>query len=251
MLAKTGLTVREHQERTIANYLELRDHGPFIPVLQGWTLDDYERCVTLYALAGVDLTEQPLVGLGSVCRRQDTDEIDEIVTHLAGHGLNLHGFGVKKAGVSAYGDFLSSADSLAWSFRARRSDPMPGCTHKTCANCIRFAMHWREEVLARQVEVLAAPRQLRMFTGTGSATPWTITDAGKEALKPQRLVGTEKPVFMARGSGTTSERAMAIDDVELADPPSAAWLRVSRERRAGAQDPRKAASRAARTLRAA
>lgn len=80
---------------------------------------------------------------------------------------------------------------------------------------------------------------------------WTITDAGKDALRPPRLVGSERPVFMARGSGTTSERAMAIDDVELADPPSAAWLRVSREKRAGAEDARGAAARAARRLRAA
>lgn len=41
MLARTGLTVREHQERTIANFLELRRIAPglpFIPVLQGWAL---------------------------------------------------------------------------------------------------------------------------------------------------------------------------------------------------------------------
>jgi hypothetical protein len=80
---------------------------------------------------------------------------------------------------------------------------------------------------------------------------WTVTDAGKDALRPPRLIGSERPVFMARGSGTTSERAMAIDDVELADPPSAAWLRVSREKRAGAQDARKAAGKLARSLRAA
>ena len=42
MLAKTGLTVAEHQARTVANYLELRSLAPelpFVPVLQGWSLD--------------------------------------------------------------------------------------------------------------------------------------------------------------------------------------------------------------------
>ena len=29
--------------------------APVIPVLQGWTLDDYLACVDLYASAGVDL----------------------------------------------------------------------------------------------------------------------------------------------------------------------------------------------------
>ena len=38
MLARTGLTVAEHQAGTVANYLELRAAAPelpFIPVLQG------------------------------------------------------------------------------------------------------------------------------------------------------------------------------------------------------------------------
>jgi hypothetical protein len=58
IVEKTGLSVREHQERTVANYLALRDRGPFIPVLQGWTLEDYETCVDLYAQAGVDLSAE-------------------------------------------------------------------------------------------------------------------------------------------------------------------------------------------------
>jgi hypothetical protein len=44
MLWRTGLTVAEHQARTVDNYCALRQAAPtlpFIPVLQGWTLDDY------------------------------------------------------------------------------------------------------------------------------------------------------------------------------------------------------------------
>ena len=44
ILARTGLSIREHQERTIASYLELRSLAPdlpFIPVVQGWHLADY------------------------------------------------------------------------------------------------------------------------------------------------------------------------------------------------------------------
>jgi hypothetical protein len=73
IIAKTGLSVREHQERTVTNYLDLRDRGPFIPVLQGWDEADYHRCVDLYTEAGVDLTTEPLVGLGTVCRRHVLD----------------------------------------------------------------------------------------------------------------------------------------------------------------------------------
>jgi hypothetical protein len=157
MLAKTGLTVREHQERTISNYLRLRGHGPFIPVLQGWTISDYERCVELYETAGVDLTDQALVGVGSVCRRQSTVEIGLIMRTLAAAGISLHGFGVKKKGLARYGTVLTSADSMAWSSAARHDPPLPGCTHKSCQNCARYAMRWRHGLHAsterRQLEL--------------------------------------------------------------------------------------------------
>jgi len=150
MLTKTGLSVSEHQHRTVANYLELRTQGPFIPVLQGWTAKDYARCIELYEGAGVNLAAAPVVGVGSVCRRQSTAEIGEIMAMLAANGIRTHGFGVKKAGVARYGRLLSSADSMAWSYNARRSPPLAGCTHKRCSNCLRFALAWREEVLARE-----------------------------------------------------------------------------------------------------
>jgi hypothetical protein len=158
MTEKTGLPVYEHQYRTVISYLELRDHGPFIPVLQGWTLDDYLDCVALYSEAKVDLTAVPVVGLGSVCRRQATGEIETIVRELAGLGIRLHGFGVKTRGFSRYGHLLASADSMAWSFQARRSPPLPGCTsHKNCANCSRYALRWRSRVLDGFTE---SPEQL-------------------------------------------------------------------------------------------
>ncbi len=48
-----------------------------------------------------------------------------------------------------YADCLKSADSLAWSFEARRSAPMAGCRQANCANCLRYATAWRERTLAR------------------------------------------------------------------------------------------------------
>jgi hypothetical protein len=142
MLAKTGLTVQQHQERTVANYLDLHAMAPrlpFVPVVQGWELADYLRCVELYDRAGVDLREEPLVGLGSVCRRQATGEIEVIAGALAGLGLRLHGFGVKSSGLARYAEHLASADSMAWSYDARRSPALPGHTHKNCANCMVWA----------------------------------------------------------------------------------------------------------------
>ncbi len=162
MLARTGRNVAEHQAATVENYCLLRQLAPglpFAPVVQGWRLSDYLACIYRYAAAGVDLAAVPLVGLGSVCRRQATGEIGAIAAELAAAGLRLHGFGVKQHGLARYADRLESADSLAWSYAARRRPALPGCTgHRNCANCPRYALAWRDRVIAR----LDGPRQLRL-----------------------------------------------------------------------------------------
>ncbi|QKV94007.1 hypothetical protein HUT19_21455 [Streptomyces sp. NA02950] len=148
----THLSIAEHQRRTVANYLELRELAPdlpIVPVLQGWELPAYERCVALYERAGVDLAKEPTVGLGSVCRRQATREAVAIVTTLAGYGIRLHGFGFKTIGLERVGHLMASADSAAWSYHARRRPPMLGHTHRNCANCLPYALRWRTRVLDR------------------------------------------------------------------------------------------------------
>ncbi len=166
----TGLSVEEHQRRTVANFLELRSVAPdlpFVPVLQGWSVYDYWRCEDLYRRAGVDLKKEPLVGVGTVCRRQGTNEATLIMKSLAASGLRLHGFGFKILGLRASVHDLASADSLAWSDTARRAPPMPGhdlpgdgrrTGHINCANCLDYALTWREELLAGLTE-RATPAQ--------------------------------------------------------------------------------------------
>lgn len=163
MLARTGFDVAEHQRRTTENVLELRMLGtpvPVIPVVQGWTLDDYLRHVDEYAAAGIDLTAEPLVGVGSVCRRQHTAEVEEIAATLAALGVRTHLFGAKGDGLVRYQHHATSADSLSWSYAGRRR-PMPDCTHKAknCANCRRFALDWRERMLTK----VDRPRQLPLL----------------------------------------------------------------------------------------
>ncbi|MGW7403419.1 deazapurine DNA modification protein DpdA family protein [Streptomyces sp. NPDC054833] len=146
----THLSVGEHQHRTVANYLELRSLAPdlpIVPVLQGRTLADYERCVSLYERAGLNLAREPTVGLGSVCRLQSTREGAAIVTAMAAHGLRLHGFGFKTLGLERVGHLLASADSAAWSYHARHRPPLDGHPHKNCANCLPYALRWRSRVL--------------------------------------------------------------------------------------------------------
>ena len=148
IVAKTGLSVQRHIELTVANYLELREYDiPVIPVLQGWQLADYVACAELYRAYGVDLSAVPTVGLGSVCRRQATTEIEAITKELHSYGFKLHGFGVKIAGLHKYGKYLKSADSMAWSFGGRMTND-PNCEKKNCANCMHYALSWRDKVLA-------------------------------------------------------------------------------------------------------
>jgi hypothetical protein len=149
MVKRTGLSVEEHQRRTIDNYRELRDIAPelpFIPVLQGWTIGDYWRHVEQYDDAGVDLGALPLVGVGTVCRRQHTTTASVLLQSLHADGLRLHGFGLKLTGLRAIAPCLVSSDSMAWSYNARRNPPIPGHTHKSCANCIEYALDWRNDV---------------------------------------------------------------------------------------------------------
>jgi hypothetical protein len=152
MLAKTGLTLDRHQALTVENLGVLRQFAPdvpFVPVLQGWALGDYVACINRYAAAGVDLTAEPVVGVGSVCRRQSTSEIAAIFAELYRVGIRCHGFGVKTNGLGLYARHLTSADSMAWSYGARRAPAMEGCTHRSCANCPRWALRWRTRLLRR------------------------------------------------------------------------------------------------------
>lgn len=150
MLRRTGLTVEEHQRRTIANFLELRSIAPdlpIVPVLQGWGIGDYLRHVEDYYRAGIELAALPLVGVGTVCRRQNTMTASLLFSQLGDEGLRLHGFGLKLTGLRSAGAKLVSADSTAWSLNARKNPPLPGHQHKSCANCLEYALLWREQLI--------------------------------------------------------------------------------------------------------
>jgi hypothetical protein len=141
MLARTGLT---QERRTVENLLELRAPDlPWAPVVQGWTLRAHLRCVELYAAAGVDLTAEPRVGIGSVCRRTSPVSVAFIVASLHGAGLrNLHGFGIKTSALALCAEQPASADSMAWSFAARAGSERCPDGRRDCRNCLHFATEW-------------------------------------------------------------------------------------------------------------
>lgn len=157
MLSKTGLSVAEHQRRTVDNFVELQElwdgktyDNPYMPVIQGWLPDDYLRCVDMYEARGIDLTQYPIVGVGSVCRRQASSQIDTVISAILRRDpdMPLHAFGVKAGGLKIYGRKILTCDSLAWSYQARREPPLAGHIHSSCANCLDYALTWRSRVLA-------------------------------------------------------------------------------------------------------
>lgn len=143
MLAKTGLSVEEHQRLTIARYDALLhcDTGCYImPVLQGYGPQEYANHIRAY---GSRLARGAWVGVGSICKRNSSpclilDVLIAIKTERP--DLRLHGFGLKIIAL-AHGTIralLETADSMAWSFAARRN--------KTGANDWRNAMTFKKAV---------------------------------------------------------------------------------------------------------
>lgn len=148
----TGLTLKDHQKLTVESYFTLtglEPSLPWLPVIQGFTQDEYLDCVEMYRTAGTDLKGR-WAGVGSVCRRQATNEIATVLKVLWEKGMLLHGFGVKVQGLEKAAQYLHSADSMAWSYGARKGKvKMPVCVasgakHKNCANCPEYALHWTE-----------------------------------------------------------------------------------------------------------
>lgn len=142
MVERTRLTVKRHLHLTVENYAILREllGVLVVPVVQGYAPRDYDRCIALYQRYGVELDRLPVVGLGSVCRRSRTTEIVRLIRYLSDYRIRFHGFGIKGDSFRALRGLLTSADSMAWSYAARKAG--------RDANSPQEAMAWRERQLA-------------------------------------------------------------------------------------------------------
>lgn len=127
VLARTGLTLADHQRLTIERYDAIRaalDPGIYLmPVLQGYHPREYADHVRQY---GARLGPGTWVGVGSVCKRNsDPAAIRAVLLAIKAvrPDLRLHGFGVKITALASptVRQLLDSADSLAWSYNARRN----------------------------------------------------------------------------------------------------------------------------------
>lgn len=119
--------------QTVRNFVECqlqaRDRGlpDPLPVLQGQTVDDYLMCAELMPL----LRWPPLIGIGSMCRRDlnGPDNIEAVVEALdkvLPQSTRLHLFGVKSAAAVLLADHprLASTDSCSWSANLRDKVPV-------------------------------------------------------------------------------------------------------------------------------
>lgn len=150
MLERTGKTIEEHQQLTIERYdalLACDTGGVYImPVLQGYAREDYVRHIEMY---GERLKPGMWVGVGSVCKRNgDPRAIEAVLLAIkqARPDLRLHGFGLKSTALSSslVTELLHTADSMAWSYAARRGGRNP--------NNWREAKAWTAKIDARPIQ---------------------------------------------------------------------------------------------------
>jgi hypothetical protein len=149
IVARTGLSVAEHQDRTIRRYDALLACSPgayVMPVLQGYREADYVDHLRQY---GDRLGTGAWVGVGSVCKRNgDPRAIEDVLLaiRVARPDLRLHGFGLKTTalGSGVVVEQLHTADSMAWSFHARKNGRN--------ANDWREAARWAARVDTQPVQ---------------------------------------------------------------------------------------------------
>ena len=127
ILRKTGLTIADHQRLTIERYDAIRALVPssihILPVIQGYLPEHYAAHVAQY---GARLVPGMWVGVGSVCKRNGSPREMAAVLRAIRHvcsDLRLHGFGAKTTALESVEvrGLLSTADSMAWSYHARKN----------------------------------------------------------------------------------------------------------------------------------
>lgn len=127
--------------------------APCVPVLQGWTVEEYRRSLdaTLETWSRFHLYFDPpvLMGLGSVCRRDlhDRDHglyavVEGLLPYLP-HYARLHLYGVKGAALRRLFGLseIAGADSMAWDVAARRTAHKNGQSNSV-ASRLDHAQRW-------------------------------------------------------------------------------------------------------------
>lgn len=113
------MPVKERIFKTVENAIQHFNYDPeykLLPVLQGWSVDEYVFCYDLMVDHGIPVEH---VGLGTVCRISSSKEIvktENAIREQCSKVERIHGFGVK---INAFklGATFDSADSQAWVYK--------------------------------------------------------------------------------------------------------------------------------------
>lgn len=112
---------QERIEATVANAAEMAEYekelpGQMVPVIQGYTADEYLECLRLHVQEG---TVRDYMAVGSMCRRISDSELANLIStiYYAANNVGctkLHYFGLKLSpSVQLYADMIWSRDSAA------------------------------------------------------------------------------------------------------------------------------------------
>lgn len=164
-----------------------------MPVIQGWTADEYVQCASW-----LPLHEWPdLVGIGSVCRRHlhGDDGIYAILNKLdqvLPPHVKLHLFGVKSTALETLAGHprIASSDSMAWDFDAR-------CERRTGRD-MEFRVERMHLWASKQTEIIATAKE-RAQTESGE-----VIDLRQTCLFPPDEFRID-----------TDEQAMALEALAL------------------------------------
>lgn len=126
LLEAKDWSVEDNIERTVENAEKCMKHeikGEWMPVIQGYSVEDYKKCVDKYLEKGL-LENVKRVAIGSVCVRNRPTKIEEIVNevadYLAENGIyvEIHLFGLSLRAVKRIDVWrrITSVDSGAWRF---------------------------------------------------------------------------------------------------------------------------------------
>lgn len=160
LLTELGRSVEDHQWRTTSAHadliLELEDYdidAEPVAVVQGWTLDDYERHLDSLRENGI-LDHVDTVAIGSVCRRGYDTEIATIVTRmrdLLPDDYDLHAFGVKGSVLrfEEVVEALDSVDSAAYDWAESRVPVERDTASFTWRDSARAYLNWRHQLKAQ------------------------------------------------------------------------------------------------------
>ncbi len=158
-LNKTGLTIKQHQEKTTNNQIKIMDiynkfniKGQFAGCIQGFEIEEY--------LSHIDSLKEhglitPIMGIGSICRRNSINQILNIIKAIKKEvpKTKLHGFGIKTQILnmpSVYND-LYSCDSMSWSLSGRnqKTKMCINCKYpnsKSCGNCHYYLINYYNKI---------------------------------------------------------------------------------------------------------